>query len=144
MKNLVLISLLFFTSTSELQWGADFEAAKTEAADSNKKILIVFSGSDWCKPCIQLHNTLFESAEFATFAKDNLLLVKADFPSRKKNQLSKEQTKRNEALAAAYNDAGEFPLAVFTNAQGLVLGTFGFDKTKKPADYISEFTKYLK
>jgi len=139
-----LVALTGLTTSKDLNWGADFEAAKVEAASNDHTILIVFSGSDWCKPCIQLHKELFETETFSTYAKEHLTLVKADFPYRKKNRLSKEQTAHNEQLASTYNPDGEFPLAVFTDAQGNVLGSFGFDKGKQPEDYISEFKKYLK
>jgi thioredoxin-related protein len=144
MKNLIILLSLFLTLTPELDWKTDFQEAKELSKASDKKILLVFSGSDWCKPCIQLHRSLFETEEFAAYAKDHLVLLKADFPSQKKNQLSKEQTAKNEALAAQYNPNGEFPLAVFLDDNGKVLGSFGFDKTKTPVTYIKEFEKYLK
>lgn len=55
---------------------------------------------------------IFESAAFTQFAASNLLLVKADFPRLKKNKLSKQQTKQNEALAERYNPQGAFPFTV--------------------------------
>jgi thioredoxin-related protein len=141
---LLLAAALMSTGDTTLTWGSDFEQAKTEAAQTESTILIVFSGSDWCKPCIQLHQTLFESEAFAEYAREHLVLVKADFPYRKKNKLSKEQTARNEKLAARYNPDGAFPLAVFTDAKGTVLGSFGYDKSLSPEDYISTFKKFLK
>ncbi|OEK00893.1 hypothetical protein BFP97_04930 [Roseivirga sp. 4D4] len=145
MKNLLtVLSLILLPFSDSVDWTFDFEAAKASAATSKKTVLVVFSGSDWCKPCIQLHKELFESDEFKAYAKDNLVLVKADFPYRKKNRLSKEQTKHNEKLASQYNPNGEFPLAVFTGASGKALGSFGFDKTKRPEDYIKEFNQYLR
>ena len=144
LTTLLVVALMGVTSSNDLKWGADFEVAKAEAADKESTILIVFSGSDWCKPCIQLHQELFDSPEFKAYAEAHLTLIKADFPYRKKNKLSKEQTAHNEKLASVYNPDGEFPLAVFTDPSGKTLGSFGFDKGKKPADYISEFEKYLK
>jgi len=139
-----MLSLVLLSFSNSVEWTFDFQAAKEDAATSKKTILVVFSGSDWCKPCIQLHKELFESEEFAVYAKDKLVLVKADFPYRKKNRLSKEQTKHNEQLASKYNPNGEFPLAVFIDASGKALGSFGFDKTKHPQDYIKQFNQYLK
>jgi len=144
MKNLIILFSLFLALTPELDWKTDFQEAKDLSKTSDKKILLVFSGSDWCKPCIQLHRSLFETEEFAAYAKDHLVLLKADFPYQKKNQLSKEQSAKNEALAAKYNPDGAFPLAVFLDAEGHVLGSFGFDKTKTATTYIQEFEKYLK
>ena len=35
-------------------WLVDFEAAKQQAAKEGKSILMEFTGSDWCPPCIAL------------------------------------------------------------------------------------------
>lgn len=104
-----------------LQWGTDFESAKKNARDKNELILVNFSGSDWCAPCIQTRKEYFESEAFAKFAADNLVLVNADFPRKKKNQLSPEQTKKNEALADKYNKEGNFPLTLLMDADGKVI-----------------------
>ena len=144
MKNLVILLMLFTLPVGETAWGDDITIAKKTAAKESKVILLTFSGSDWCKPCIQLHQNLFESSEFEAYAEEKLVLLKADFPSRRKNKLSAEQTAKNEALAAKYNPKGEFPLALFLNAEGVVLGTFGFDKSKSAAEYIATFKQYLK
>ena len=143
MTTLLVALTLFGITSSELTWGSDIDAARSEALQKDATVLIVFSGSDWCKPCIQLHRELFETEVFRQYAEQHLVLVKADFPYRKKNKLSEEQTAHNEKLAARYNPEGEFPLAVFTNEQGKVLGTFGYDKAKSPEDYIREFKKLL-
>ena len=102
-------------------WQLDFERAKTEASQTHKLILLNFSGSDWCGPCIKLKKDVFESAEFGTFAGDRLVLVRADFPRQSKNQLDARQTAHNEALAEQYNRQGKFPLTVLLTADGRVL-----------------------
>ncbi len=84
-------------------------------------ILINFSGSDWCGPCIRLHNEIFESTSFKIFADSNLVLINADFPRLKKNQLSKDQQKKNDKLADTYNPQGSFPYTVLLTAEGKVI-----------------------
>ncbi len=102
-------------------WQLNFEQAKTEAKGSNKLILLNFSGSDWCGPCIKLKKEVFESDAFATYADQHLVLVRADFPRSKKNQLSPQQTTHNESLAERYNPEGQFPLTVLIDANGKAL-----------------------
>jgi len=51
----------------------------------------------------------------------NLLLVNADFPRMKKNMLSKEQQKKNEALADKYDSEGAFPLTLLLTPEGEVV-----------------------
>jgi hypothetical protein len=72
-------------------------------------------------PCIKLKKDVFESEEFQAFAEANLVLVRADFPRLKKNQLAKDQQAKNDALAERYNHDGKFPLTVLLNEQGKVL-----------------------
>lgn len=113
--------LSIFFSVDELPWREDFSAAQTEAASSNKKILLNFCGTDWCAPCIQLRKNVFASAQFQEFAKDKLVLVRADFPRLKKNQLPEALKAHNEKLAEIYNKKGVFPLTVLIDANGKVL-----------------------
>jgi len=61
---------------STITWRTDFEKAKTEAKSEHKLILLNFSGSDWCGPCIRLKKDIFDSETFMKYADENLVLVK--------------------------------------------------------------------
>lgn len=115
---IALFSTLFISAAS---WETDFEKAKEEAQSQHKFILLNFSGSDWCGPCIRMHNEIFESDVFLKYANDRLVLLNADFPRLKKHALSKEQQKKNDLLADAYNKEGVFPLTLLLTADGKVL-----------------------
>ncbi len=115
----IFLIILFFEGSP--QWTSDFDKAKTEAVQNNKFIVINFSGSDWCGPCIKLKRDILDSPEFLAYASKNLLLVRADFPRLKKNQLDKKQTAINETLAEKYNQEGKFPLTVLIDSKGKVL-----------------------
>ena len=115
------ILLIFFLLEGSPQWGLDFDKAKAEATQNHKYIVINFSGSDWCGPCIKLKRDVLDTPDFLAFADKNLALVRADFPRLKKNQLDKKQTAQNEMLAEKYNQEGKFPLTVLVGADGKVL-----------------------
>jgi thioredoxin-related protein len=117
----ILFAILLVAVTVSPEWLTDFETARTKAAAENKYILLNFSGSDWCAPCIKLKKEVFESEAFFPVADQKLVLVRADFPRSKKNQLSKEQTQHNEALAEKYNPNGKFPYTLLLDANGKVL-----------------------
>lgn len=102
-------------------WQPDFDSAQKLAKEKDKYILLNFSGSDWCGPCIQLHKEVFESSAFKKLADGSLILYKADFPRNKKNQLSKEVQQSNESLADKYNPLGKFPYTVVLSADGKVI-----------------------
>ena len=136
MKNKFLILFLFVSVAGFSQnWLTDFEKAKSSAKDSSKKIILVFQGSDWCAPCIKLDKEIWHTDEFKAYAKDHFVMLKADFPKRKKNALSKEQQDHNNKLAESYNKNGYFPLVVVLDENGKVLGSTGYKKMK-PSDYI--------
>ena len=102
-------------------WKTNFVEAKIEAAKNNKLILVNFSGSDWCLPCIQLRKNIFDSESFTTYASENLVLVNADFPRQNKHKLSPAQKKMNEDLAEEYNPGGKFPYTILMTADGKIL-----------------------
>ncbi|MEN9730654.1 MAG: hypothetical protein RLZ91_1773 [Bacteroidota bacterium] len=113
-----LLSAIIF---SFLTWMGDFSQAQKDAKDQQKLILLNFSGSDWCGPCIKLKHDVFESEAFGQYAQNKLVLVRADFPRLKKNQLPADQQARNDQMAERYNPNGKFPLTVLINSQGKVL-----------------------
>jgi thioredoxin-related protein len=117
----IIASLLIIFSTLPLNWKLNFSEARAEAESSHKMILLNFSGSDWCGPCVKLTKDVFGSAEFTDYAEENLVLVRADFPRQKKNQLDKNQVALNENLADQYNKKGVFPLTVLIDTKGKVL-----------------------
>jgi thioredoxin-related protein len=102
-------------------WFTNFEEAKAIAEKENKYILLNFSGSDWCAPCTKMKQEVFESKTFLSMAEKQLILVRADFPRLKKNQLTKEQIKHNEALAEKYNREGKFPLTLLLESNGKII-----------------------
>ncbi|WP_201981473.1 thioredoxin family protein [Hymenobacter rubidus] len=107
-------------------WITDLGAAQAQAKATNRPMLAVFSGSDWCKPCIMYEQEVFAKPEFAAFVKDKLVLAHFDFPRMKKNQPSAAQLKLNEAAAAQLNREGDFPLAVVIAPDGKVLAKTGY------------------
>jgi thioredoxin-related protein len=132
----LLSSFLFSTGI----WETDFNKAKESAQSEHKLILLNFSGSDWCGPCIRMHKEIFENNSFAEYAAGHLVLVNADFPRLKKHQLSKDQQAKNDQLADKYNKDGIFPLTVLLNSDGKVLKEW----QGLPPLSSEEFTKQVK
>jgi thioredoxin-related protein len=120
----VIFSFLFFTSFFSGIWFTNFEEAQLKAKQEQKLILLNFSGSDWCAPCIKMKQEVFESADFDKLASEELILVRADFPRSKKKQLPKEQILHNEKLAERYNPEGKFPYTLLLRADGSIVKTW--------------------
>jgi thioredoxin-related protein len=132
---IVLAALLSFANPD---WFTNFEKAKTEAKASHKQILLNFSGSDWCGPCIKLKREVFDAEAFNRYAAGKLVLVNADFPRLKKNQLSKDQTKQNEDLADDYNKYGNFPLTLLLDEEGKVLKKWEGNPNLTPEQFVAQ------
>ena len=142
MKTFATLFLILITIAGP-EWLNDFEAAKQEAKQNNKKILLNFSGSDWCAPCIKLKKDVFEKTTFAEFAIENLVLVRADFPRHKKNKLSDELTARNEKLAERYNPEGKFPLTLLLDSEGKVIKSWDGFPGGSPEDFIRDIARNI-
>ncbi len=125
-----------------LAWTSDLAVAMRQAQASRKPVLAVFSGSDWCKPCMMLKQEVFDQPEFTQFAQDKLVLARFDFPRNKKNRLDAAQTKRNEDAAAKLNKEGAFPAVVLLSPEGKVLARTGY-RPGGPAAYAAYLQPFL-
>lgn len=128
MKYILFLSSFFccFMSFSNaqdtsLQWFENMEEAKTYASEHQANILMVFSGSDWCKPCIQFKKDILETDNFEDWGASKLVVLYLDFPAKKKNKLPADQRKHNESLAEQYNKSGAFPSVFLMDAQANLL-----------------------
>lgn len=113
--HLILITISCFSleaQTKQDAWFTNQTEAMAYANENNASILMVFAGSDWCRPCIKFKKEILEATDFKAYANDHLAVLYLDFPSKKKNKLSKEATAHNEDLAEQYNQSGAFPKIV--------------------------------
>ena len=79
---LATMLLTSFASAAKEGWLEDFEKAKAQAKAENKKILLDFTGSDWCGWCIKLDKEVFSQQAWKDYAAKNLVLVELDFPAK--------------------------------------------------------------
>lgn len=151
-KIFYITTLLFLISVASISaqtekfdstlWVSNITTAKAAAIEKHLPIILVFSGSDWCKPCIKLKSQILLTDTFSAYAKDHFVLLNLDFPRKSKNKLSDAQQAHNDELASRYNLEGTFPLVVIIDAEGKVLATSGYlDLT--PAEYIVNLESLL-
>lgn len=107
-------------------WTSDFEAAKKQAAEENKNLLIDFTGSDWCGWCIRLKEEVFDKDAFSTGVADKFILVEIDFP-QDDSKLSAETKAQNEKLGNEYSVQG-FPTIMLTDAAGKPYAQTGYQE----------------
>lgn len=141
MIKLIFATTLFFSTVlTPSSWLNNLDKAEQIAKTEHKLILLNFSGSDWCIPCMKLRAGIFNSDAFAQYANSNLILVNADFPRKKKDQLSKEQQKINDDLAAKYNPDGRFPFTILLDSNGNKLKVWDGYYTKGAGNFVDEIT----
>ncbi|WP_339657062.1 thioredoxin family protein [uncultured Maribacter sp.] len=146
MKKYILLVLFIATgmvSSFAQEWQTDFNTAKEMARSKDLPIVLIFQGSDWCAPCIKLDREVWSTDEFKAYAKNHYVMLQADFPRRKNNALSPEQTDKNKDLAEKYNKNGIFPFVVVMNSNGEVYGETSYKKLA-PKDYINEMNSFIK
>jgi len=106
------------TFASGKDWMTNLETAMKLSKKTGKPILIEFSGSNWCPPCMRLNKNVFSKKVFLDFAKKNLILVLMDFP-RPSNQTAK-QKKYNNNIARKYK-IKYFPTVFLLDSKGKVI-----------------------
>lgn len=124
----------------EQVWLANVDIALENAQESGKLVFVYFSGSDWCRNCMMLDKNVISTDEFNVYADQNLILVNFDFPSRKKNKLSKEQKTLNEKMAEKYNPDGVFPFVLLLDPDGKTITSISGYSNQTP----TQFTTLLK
>ncbi len=123
MKRLISVTILFI-AMSFTTWQPNFEKAKQTAKSKHQLILLNFSGSDWCGPCMRMKNEFFNDSIFSKMADSSLELVNADFPRNKKNKLTDELQKQNNTLADKYDPDGKFPFTLLMDENGKIIKTW--------------------
>ena len=137
---LLLILLFFGIGVTIAQVQDNAEDVFRVSQETNKPVLLVFAGSDWCAPCIRFDKNILDKSEFQNFAKDNLVILKADFPQRK--PLPKNLEEQNALLAEKYNPKGLFPYLILIRPAKSVISSVSYEN-QSPKEFIEELKSHL-
>ncbi len=133
---LALFSNLAFSQTR-------FDQAKKEAVEKKELIVLNFSGSDWCIPCIKLHKNIIESESFQKLLSGNVVVyLNADFPRNRKNLPAEAIKKENAALADLYNPRGIFPFTLLLDAEGKILKSWEGLPAENAVAFVGEIQNF--
>lgn len=125
---LLLLLTISFTNIAN-------ESATIKIDKEKEYKLLVFSGIDWCAPCIKLKKLVWDDATWQDYADANIDFEEIAFP-RNKKLITKEELEANEKLAEQYNPNGNFPYMVLVDQDGKVVKSFkslGYT----PTDYVN-------
>lgn len=106
-------------------WLQDFEEAKKLAEAHSKDILVLFTGSDWCRWCKLWAEEVFFQQDFRERVDSGYVLVVVDFPNEEAAKAKVKDPQRNAALAEQFG-VDSYPTLVLTDAAGRVYGVQGY------------------
>lgn len=114
------LSILLFSAASIFAaapegWTEDYAKALAQAKTEHKKVLLDFTGSDWCGWCKKIDAEVFDTQKFKDYAAKHLVLVKVDFP--RSVPQSSEVKAQNEKLQKQHNVDG-FPTLMIVDGNG--------------------------
>ena len=84
MKSIFILPVLFvlmcLNAQAQIKKSPDYETAKAEAKKHNKDLLIILTGSEWCKPCVKMKKSVFENQEFIDYANNRFEIFEVNMP----------------------------------------------------------------
>ena len=125
------------SATSNVEWGTDIDSAVKQAKAENKSVLVEFTGSDWCPPCIMMHKQVFSKTEFHDGATKNFVLVKIDVPRG-----DQALAEANQPVVEKYSIEG-FPTVLLLDSEGKEFGRFFASEYPKTDQFLAHLDKIL-
>ena len=125
-----------FASTPE-GWSTDLEKAFAQAKTEKKSVLVEFTGSDWCPPCIAMRKNVFSTKEFVSAASKKYILVELDYPNG-----DKAVKEKNQPYAEKYKIEG-FPTVILFTPEGKEFTRFFASEYPKTADFLKHIDAAL-
>jgi len=93
-------------------WLIDLDEALALAKKENKAVMVEFTGSDWCPPCMMMKKEVFSKPEFFSLASEDYVLVQIDVPRG-----DEELRKKNMPIAEKYA-IRSYPSVVLLDVDG--------------------------
>lgn len=137
-KNTILgILMLALTAVANADgpWLTSIEEGVKKAKVENKLVMIEFTGSDWCPPCMMMAKAVFTKEEFLKQAQVDYVLVKLDMPNS-----DKELKAANQKLMKKYKISG-VPTILLFDAEGKEFNRFTASEHPKVDLFIKRLQK---
>ena len=106
-------------------WQESYQTALKMSQSSGRPVMLVFTGSDWCKTCGKLTEEVFTTHAFAAWSTKQVIKVEVDFPNG--YQLPDALKTQNFKLKAKFGrHVRTFPTVLFIDASENVIGKVGY------------------
>jgi thioredoxin-related protein len=113
----------------EAVWLDSYDKATQQAAEQEKDILILFTGSDWCIWCKRLESEVLGQPGFGSKVAEDFVLLKLDFP--RNTELAEPIKLQNDKLRAEFKEKHGFrgyPTVYLTDAKGVPYAKTGYQE----------------
>ncbi|QDU84121.1 Disulfide bond reductase DsbH precursor [Planctomycetes bacterium Pla163] len=127
------------TTLSGEGWVADYDAALALAKETNKDVLVDFTGSDWCGWCIRLDNEVFSKDAFKAYADEHFVLCALDFPNGEEARAKVPNPERNAEVQQQFGIQG-FPTILLMTKDGELYAQTGY-QAGGPEAYVTHLTE---
>ena len=118
-------------------WTSDLDKALASAKKSGKSVLVEFTGSDWCPPCMMMRKEVFSKPDFVSAASKKFVLVELDFPKG-----DPDLKKQHQPLAEKYKIEG-FPTVILLSPQGKEFNRFYASQYPQTDAFLKHLTEAL-
>jgi len=128
------------TPTPTFTETTNYQDALVEARRTKKKVLLHFTGSDWCYYCKMLEQEVMSRSEFRQYAEANYITVTLDFPHD--FPLSSDLKQQNDALAQKFGVHG-YPTLLVLDSDEKELGRIsGYNPGSGPSSVIDSLKPF--
>lgn len=97
--------------------------AVAESKSTGRPMMMLFTGSDWCPPCMALEKEVFGQPEFQEWADEHVVLMLVDQPRH--HSLPSDIREQNNRLFSKYGISG-VPTVLFLDQDQKVIGKLGY------------------
>ncbi len=118
-------------------WSTDLDAALEKSKIEKKSVLVEFTGSDWCPPCIAMRKNVFSKKEFVDAASKHFILVELDFPKK-----DKALAKKNQPWAKKFEIEG-YPTVILLDHEGKEFNRFFASEHPTTEKFLAHLTAAL-
>ena len=122
------------------KWFVNFEAAKAEAAATRRRLLVLFTGSDWCPGCIKFENEVANNADFLAFTSVSFVMLRLDYP--RELWQPPELREQNRALRKRF-EINSYPSLLILDADGNEPVRVDFSKPRQADNYAEFFVQAI-
>lgn len=118
-------------------WMTNVDEALAKAKTEKKPVLVEFTGSDWCPPCIMMDKQVFSKKAFVDEASKKFILVKIDIPKK-----DKELYKKNQKVLGKYKVKG-VPTVILFGEDGKEFSRFSASQFRTVETFLGKLNTDL-